>query len=429
MVMTLLFTLIGCLLFAVYSGLIAWYHQAWLGLPVFVRGAMQPGPDLPGASSAGLGSPTVARSQTKITVLVPARNEEENIGHCLQSLAAQTYPRHLFEVIVIDDHSTDATAAVVRSFADEGFQADGAAREMPIVTASGAPLAVRYLPLADVPLDGAMTAHKKFAIETGVGRSTGELIVATDADCLFDPDWLSILAACYEEKGAMFIAAPVRVGGMSVWGRQQSLLAVFQTLDFITLQGITGAAVHNRVHSMCNGANLAYAKAAFLEVGGFKGIDSIPSGDDMLLMHKIYLRWPEQVFFLKSSRAIVSTRPESTWKGFFHQRIRWASKADSYDDKRIFWVLLLVYLVNALFLALAIAACWNSWWGFLLLVLLVAKTMVEYPFVSEVAGFFGQRRLMAWFPVLQPLHIGYTLVAGWLGKFGSYRWKDRKVSK
>ncbi|GGB10082.1 glycosyltransferase [Puia dinghuensis] len=406
---TLSFTLIGCLLFAVYSGLIAWYHQAWMALPVFVPGAAQP--------------------RTKITVLIPARNEEENIGNCLQSLAAQTYPRHLFEVIVIDDHSTDGTAAVVREFTGSGFQAKDVVRGMPVGDTAAAPLGIRYLPLAEAPRDGAVTAHKKFAIETGVARATGELIVATDADCLFDPDWLSTLAAFYEEKGAMFIAAPVRIGGMSVWGRQSSLLSVFQTLDFITLQGITGAAVHSRIHSMCNGANLAYAKAAFLEVGGFKGIDSIPSGDDMLLMHKIFLRWPQQVFFLKNSRAIVSTRPESTWKAFFHQRIRWASKADSYDDKRIFWVLLLVYLVNALFLILAIAACWNSWWGFLLLVLLVAKTMVEYPFVSEVAAFFGQRKLMAWFPVLQPFHIGYTLVAGWLGKFGSYRWKDRKVVK
>jgi cellulose synthase/poly-beta-1,6-N-acetylglucosamine synthase-like glycosyltransferase len=290
-------------------------------------------------------------------------------------------------------------------------------------------MSVRCLSLADVPREGAVTAYKKFAIETGVGMATGELIVTTDADCLFDPDWLMTLAACYEEKGAKFIAAPVRIGGMSVWHRQHSLLSVFQTLDFITLQGITGAAVYKRVHSMCNGANLAYAKEAFVEAGGFRGIDNIPSGDDLLLMHKIFLLYPQKVYFLKSRQAIVSTRPETRWQGFFHQRVRWASKADRYDDKRIFWVLLLVYLVNSLFLLLLIGAFWNNWWGFLFLILLVLKTMVEYPFVSEVAAFFGQRELMVYFPALQPLHIGYTLVVGWLGKFGSYRWKDRKVGK
>ena len=111
------------------------------------------------------------------------------------------------------------------------------------------------------------------------------------------------------------------------------------------------------------------------------------------------------------------------------QRIRWASKADRYDDRRIFRVLLLVYIVNALFAVLLVASCWNSGWLWLLLAGLLVKTGVEYPFVRTIAIFFGQQPLMPYFPVLQPLHIGYTLIAGWLGKFGAYQWKDRKISK
>lgn len=411
-----LLTLISCLFFAVYGGGIVWYHRAWRTL-------------------SGFHPKRKDGFHTRISVLIPARNEEANIGRCLDSLAAQTYPRHLFEVLVMDDHSTDNTARVIKEF-------------------SGLP--VRYLSMASIPAAATVTAHKKLAIETGIGQASGELIVATDADCIAGPDWLLTLAACYEERNAAFIAAPVRIGtppGRPTPAsrfapstetapapnanlgptrsrvRTNTLLSIFQTLDFITLQGITGAAVSKRIHSMCNGANLAYARSAFYEVGGFAGIDQIPSGDDMLLMHKIALRHPDRVFFLKSPAAIVSTRPETRWSGFFNQRIRWASKADRYDDKRIFWVLLLVYFFNLLFLILAIAAFADRWWGFLLLILLVVKTTVEYPFVADVAGFFGQRRLMAYFPFLQPLHIGYTLVAGWLGKFGSYRWKDRKISK
>lgn len=389
------FTLISCLLFAVYGALIAWYLRAWKSIPTFEN-------------------PNSRGRHTRISVIVPARNEEQNIVNCLNSLARQTYPKQLYQVIVVDDHSTDRTGVMVREFAAEGHHT-------PVEAAI--PFSLEYISLREQIDPDNRTAHKKWAIETGIAAASGELIVATDADCTAHPEWLSTIAAFYEDKGAKFVAAPVRIAG----GRS-SFLSVFQTLDFVTLQGITGAAVFKRFHSMCNGANLAYEKKAFYEVGGFKGIDAIPSGDDMLLMHKIYLKYPQKVFFLKHRHAIVTTRPETQWSGFLHQRIRWASKADRYDDKRIFWVLLLVYLINLLFVGLLIAAWWNSWWLWVFLLLLTVKTMVEYPFVRSVATFFEQQRLMVYFAALQPFHILYTIVVGWLGKFGSYRWKDRKIS-
>ena len=134
-----------------------------------------------------------------------------------------------------------------------------------------------------------------------------------------------------------------------------------------------------------------------------------------------------QVFFLKNKNAIVSTAPETNWKGFINQRVRWASKADKYNDKRIFWVLLLVYIMNVLFGALLIASFWNKMYLLILLILLILKTLIEYPFVKSAAIFFEQEKLMKYFPLLQPLHIIYTIVVGWLGKFGSYQWKGRKV--
>jgi cellulose synthase/poly-beta-1,6-N-acetylglucosamine synthase-like glycosyltransferase len=409
MVPIFLFTLIGCCLFVVYGALIDFYRRAWIAIPEF---------DASGKTS-----------HTRISVLIPVRNESANITHCIESLSFQSYPKHLFEVIVIDDHSTDGTPAIVMGLHHPG-------------------LALSCTQLSGVT-DQQPIAYKKFAIETGVRASKGELIVTTDADCWFHPAWLATLAAFYEEKHAKFIAAPVRIGDPapirrhprmtasqipSTSGARSTrptphLLSIFQTLDFITLQGITGASVYKKFHSMCNGANLAYEKRAFFEVDGFSGIDAIPSGDDMLLMHKIYNKYPDEVFFLKSAQAIVSTRPETSWKGFIHQRVRWASKADRYDDKRISRVLLLVYIVNLMFAALPVAACWNAWWLLLLVIGLLTKTMLEFTFVYTVAGFFDQQALMRWFPLMQPFHIIYTVVIGWMGKFGSYRWKDRKISK
>ena len=188
---------------------------------------------------------------------------------------------------------------------------------------------------------------------------------------------------------------------------------------------------------MCNGANLAYTKKAFEEVGGFAGIDNIASGDDMLLMHKIYKRWPDKVMFLKSKDVIVLTAPVDSIREFFNQRIRWASKADKYDDKRIFAVLLLVYIVNLLLLALPVIALFDNiqYTMFnvqcsiigLWLCLLLLKTITELIFLYPVAKFFGMQSILWLFPLMQPFHIIYTVIAGWLGKFGSYSWKERKV--
>jgi glycosyltransferase involved in cell wall biosynthesis len=379
------FLLVFFLLMVVYACLIDYYHRAWNRQPVFTV----PDP-MPAVS---------------ISIIVPVRNEEENIEALLQSFYNQVYPKNLYQVIIVDDHSTDSSWSLLQKSVYNDPE-------------------LIILRMDEQPAAGnGFTSHKKRAIDTGIRVARGTLIVTTDADCRFKPGWLKSIAAYYESTGAKFIAAPVTIGS------NKSLLSVFQTLDFLTLQGITGAAVYKRIHSMCNGANLAFEKDAFMAVNGYEGIGDIASGDDMLLMHKIYKQYPQQVFYLKIKDSIVVTKPALTWSTFFHQRIRWASKADSYDDKRIFWVLLLVYLVNLCFLVVAVASFWKNIWLFFFCVLLLAKILIEFPFVYAVAAFFDQRRLMYYFPFLQPLHIVYTIIAGWMGKFGSYTWKGRKIKK
>lgn len=369
-----------------YAFLINYYHRAWNRLPVFALTGKTP--------------------ITPISVVIAARNEEDNLPALLEALNKQHYPQHLFEVIIVNDHSTDNTWSILQQAAYPELRL----KPLNLAAYTGNQGAVNQ-------------SYKKKAIETGVREASGKLIVTTDADCLFGERWLESIACFYETTQAKFIAAPVKIIA------RPGLLGIFQSLDFITLQGITGASVYQRFHSMCNGANLAYEKEAFESVNGFAGIDSLPTGDDMLLMHKIYLKYPEKVFYLKAKEAIVSTEPCQSWKAFFHQRIRWASKADSYDDKRIFGVLLLVYLVNVCFVLSAIAGCFHHLWLFFSLLLLVAKVLIEFPFVHASAIFFDQSALMKYFPFLQPLHILYTIIAGWLGKFGKYEWKGRVIRK
>ncbi len=332
-----------------------------------------------------------------ISVIIAARNEEKSLPVLIDSLIAQSYSQ--FEVIIINDHSTDDTENILQQITDNRF---------------------RYINLSDHLTDH-ISAYKKKAIETGIKVSKGELIVTTDADCIAGQDWLATISAFYQQTGAKCIAAPVKIAP------GKTLLGLFQSIDFCTLQGITAAAVSSRTHMMCNGANFIYTRNAFNEVKGFEGIDHIPSGDDMLLMQKIYDQYPDKVYYLKSENAIVTTEAAAGWREFFNQRIRWASKSTDYTDKKIFYILMVVYFYNLLFPVLALTMFWYDKGWMMLLLFMLFKVLVEFPFVASVAKFFGLSKLMWYFPFLQPLHIIYTVIAGWLGKFGSYQWKNRKI--
>lgn len=336
------------------------------------------------------------------TVIIPARNEEDNISVCLQTVLNQNYPQHLFEVIVVDDFSTDNTAAIIQSLQHQFSN-------------------LHLLQLEKVLGQKQLNSYKKKAIELAIQRAKSNWIVTTDADCTVSEDWLLNFDNFIQQNNSVFVAAPVK------FINNGSFVSIFQCLDFMSLQGITAASVHHGFHSMCNGANLAYNKEVFYEVNGFKGIDNIASGDDMLLMHKIYVRYKKKVHFLFSRKSIVETEPMHTWKAFINQRIRWASKADKFDDKRIFVVLIFIYLFNLSFLLLPFASFWNKnvWWYWL--AMLAAKTIIELRFMVPVARFFREKKLLWWFPAMQPFHILYTIIAGWLGKFGKYTWKGRVV--
>ncbi len=370
--MILLYITIGLLV--TYSILILFYRAGWRELKPFSQIDLEP--------------------SIRISVIIPARNEEKNIGKLLSSLEKQTYPPHLFEVIVVDDHSTDNTADVVNSYS--------------------------FAKLIRLEIEN-INSYKKKAIETGITVAGGDLIVTTDADCIVPGNWLKTIASFKEKTNAVFIAAPV------VLENESNLLQTFQTLDFLVLQGITAASVQKKFHNMCNGANLAYERKIFFEVNGFTGIDHIASGDDMLLMQKIVQRFPGKVSYLLSKDAIVTTQAAKTWKEFFSQRIRWASKATDYNDIKIFSSLFLVYFFNCALLALFISGFWmhSLWVG--LTVILILKTILELTFIYPVAKFYNKQNLIKWFPFFQPVHIVYTVIAGWLGVFGSFEWKGRRV--
>jgi cellulose synthase/poly-beta-1,6-N-acetylglucosamine synthase-like glycosyltransferase len=338
---------------------------------------------------------------TRISVVIPARNEGRNIGACIDAILAQVYPEDLFEIIVVDDHSEDNTADLVAEYPDKNL---------------------RCIKLADHLEDGKpVNAFKKAAIAAGISRSNGELIVTTDADCIAPNTWLLHLAAIYEQQQPAMIVAPV------IFSTNHTLVQLFQLIDFMSMQGITAAAHALNLGNMSNGANLAFRRTTFDRVGGYAGIEHLASGDDYLLTMKISRSVPGSIAYLKSVNATVRTAPQPDWRSFIQQRIRWASKSGKYNDPKLTAILILVYLFNLSFLVLGIACLFRDTLLFAMLAMLATKILAEYYFLIPVSRFFHKDWSLRYFPFLQPLHILYIITAGFLGMIGGYEWKGRKV--
>lgn len=372
-------------LFLVISALYAWiiesYHKHWKRLKKFTPGGRQ--------------------VKTGISVIIPVRNEADNLPELLASLSSIDYPKDLWEVIIVDDHSTDSTAEVL----------EYAAMDFPL----------KFVKLQDHYPGMVSNAYKKKAIELGISLSSFDLILTTDADCIFHSLWLKSMVEYYETTGKRCLAGPV------ISASSGTPMSIFQKLDFVTMQGITGGALEWGKHIMANGANFLYEKKLFYEVGGFSGVDNQPSGDDMLLMQKIKAKYPDTISYVKCSEAIVETKPAETPGAFLQQRIRWASKSKSYSDKAINKILLLVFIYNLFFIILTILVFIHPMLLFLLLLFMLGKVLIEFPFLYTVSKFFKAERLMNLFIFMQPFHILYIVIAGFLGKTGVYSWKGRKI--
>ncbi len=340
---------------------------------------------------------------TFVSVLVAARNEAENIESCIKSIFQQNYPTHLFEIIVIDDHSNDSTAAVVRS------------ANIPNL---------RLLALKDFLTEGDknITSFKKKAIEIGISQAKGDWIVCTDADCTMNENWLSLIVSFFEQKKLQFVAAPV-----CFW-KEKTALERFQSLDFLGMMGVAGAGVEGKFMSMCNGANLAYSKAAFYAVGGFGGIDRLASGDDMMLMQKISKKFPTQIGFLKNPAAATFTFAKPTLRSFFQQRIRWASKSSSYDEKKVTLLLAIVFFFCCnIFLSGLLAVFFTHFWTIFLFQILV-KAAIDFIFLQPLARYFHRSDLLQSFFTSFLLHTAYIVSVGTLANFSQkYEWKGRRV--
>ena len=340
-----------------------------------------------------------SKPETFFSIVVPFRNEVQNLPELLESFRKLNYPIDLFELILVDDFSTDASVKMIYDWRMQNgsFQ----------VTL-----------LENIKISG---SPKKDAIARAIPIVKDNWVVTTDADCILTEKWLLTLDNYIQNNDVSMVAGSVS------YANCRSFLHHFQQLDLTSLQGATIGSFGMELGFMCNGANFAYKKSLFQQLGGFGGNNKIASGDDVFLLQKAVAKFPEEVHYLKSNTNIVHTKPLDSWRNLFHQRIRWASKTGSYQSVFGKDLAIIVFSENA-FCLLAFTFCLFGKMGWLQFGILFAiKFLVDTILLSKTNRFLTGKRVR--YLVLASLVYPFFSVAVALyAMVGSYEWKGRRFT-
>ena len=168
------------------------------------------------------------------------------------------------------------------------------------------PVSFLYISLKEInEAEGVALKGKKRALQAGIDKAKGDLIVTTDADCRMGSQWLSTILSYFTNQETKMLVGPVTFYNTATFFEE------LQAVEFAALIGTGAVSLSLGQPNMCNGANLAFTKEAFLSVGGYEGNEHLPSGDDEFLLQKIFRMYPQSVSFNASPQGVVVTTAAS----------------------------------------------------------------------------------------------------------------------
>ncbi|MCB0487412.1 MAG: glycosyltransferase [Cyclobacteriaceae bacterium] len=333
----------------------------------------------------------------QMSIVIPFRNEGQNVSRLIESLCKVDYPTNHFEVILVDDHSLDSSLSKARDLIErlENFKV--------------------------IQLDE-NSEGKKQALTKGVTNASGEIIVTTDADCVVPAYWLTEFNNAFGEQHHQLVFGAVTLKGSN------SFFARLQTMEFLSLIGSAVATMGFGWFTMCNGANLAFRKEAFQKVKGYEGNVNVPSGDDEFLARKILKAFPGSIGFLNGDESVVVTPAQPSLRDFVSQRIRWAGKwrYNQAPTTRLLAVFIACVQMIWLFTLLSIPFNWLP--VRLSIGLILTKLLFEMIVLIPVHRFTRANWHHVAFIVLQFVYPLYVLAIGLASMVSGYRWKGRSLT-
>lgn len=335
-----------------------------------------------------------------ISIIIPFRNESKNLPANLRGLEKQNYSQEKFEIIYVNDSSTDDSVKVLTDS-----------------------ITSKNVSVISVPDEFSPNAHKKRAVRYGIENAKGDLIITTDADCFHGNEWLQTMVNYLDEDTA-FVSGPVE------FAAGENIFSGMQKLEFAGLV-ITGAGLIGiNKPTICNAANIIYRKKVFDEVKGFKDNMNLSSGDDELLMQKIHKETKYKIKFCPERKAVVKTEANNSVEQFYQQRKRWASKGLFYADKLLIVKLILIFLFyEALMLQLLLGIFYSVTFFLTFFISFLLKIFFEYLVMKRGTNLLFDKTIMKNFLITEIFHIPYIIIAGLSGIFGNFTWKERKVKR
>jgi len=332
----------------------------------------------------------------QVTVVVAARNEQENIGKCLNALVNQSYTSEKYEIIIVDDRSTDKTVDIIKSYCKTYPQ-------------------VKLIQVTELHDS---ISPKKHALETGIEAAQGEIILTTDADCIPASGWIKGMVSYFEtDVGLVAGFSPLEKAG------EKTIFSRLMTLDSLSLAAMAAGSFGLSKPLTCNGRNLAYRKETYQSVDGFKEILHLISGDDDLLLHLVSQKTAWKVRYAIDPDTVVRSNVPVNYKHFANQRIRHASKGRYYSN----WLKLLlvaVYVFNLCLIVLAPVSLFIFKAGMVWLACLFVKSLSEFVLIYRTAGLFRFKKSLSVFPLAIVLHPLYVVIFGFWGQIGKFQWKN-----
>jgi len=331
-----------------------------------------------------------------VSIVIAAKNEENNIDRLMSNLSKQNYPNDKYEIIIANDKSTDNTLDIINNIKH--------IKNLKIIN------------IEETPKDW---GSKKWAINTCISIAKGNIILQTDADCIHHKNWIYEMVQPFHNYNIGFICGPSYVG------KKNTFWDLILKLESISQESFTYANSKKNLYISCTARNIGFRKSIFNEIGGYDGINHIESGDDDLLLHKVATQTNCNIEYIASQQTLVASDSPNTIKDLYLQRLRYASKGILYyqlnTPKEV--KIILPFLMIANFAAIIAMINFINEQSYFWIIPLLFKVLADIILINKYMDCIKINFQFLYFLILMVIHPFYIIIFGSIAPFTKVQWK------